>query len=244
MPDFDITLESFAFPDDLDDDKADFRLVVEVCFSRSRSNDGEELVVARAVLPSLDAFWECDKGRKNKVNYVRALDNEGNALPSINMEDIAKPDRLLRVVNATKFHFIRVTVLDVKRKSAWDKVKDVLGGIVGATVSILTRNMSSTVTRIDGVETEHEPRKAYGEFADDLQSMLMTKAAGGEDEHTLLFQRSAIIEKNPPTTIEKYGYNVKFKIEAAAAGVYPSAMPTTTSRTAGSKPTKKNPGKA
>lgn len=211
MPDCDITLDGFEFPDSLGNDKANFRLVVEIWFSRSTEGTGEELVLVRSTIPSMDTFWECDTGKKDEVNYVRKHGESG-----IDIEKIAKPDRLLRV-DATKFHFIRVTVHDVNRRDAWDRVKAVLEGIVRPVIGILTHRMPSATKEENGRVTEHEPRKVYGELADDLQSMLANKAAGGKDKSAILFQRTVEIEDATPS-IKAYDYDVRFKIEAATTG--------------------------
>ena len=55
---YEITLTGFKFPKNLDNDKANFRFVVDLRFV----NDESRFTTEHAVMPSLDTFWECDQG--------------------------------------------------------------------------------------------------------------------------------------------------------------------------------------
>ena len=67
MKTFELTLTKFLFPKDLSNSKANFRFVVDLRFI----NEKGKFATEHAVMPSLDTFWECDTGRKDRPNYVR-----------------------------------------------------------------------------------------------------------------------------------------------------------------------------
>ena len=67
LHDYEITLDEFRFPARLPGRKANFRLIVELRYQNKRGDFDTE----SAVLPGLDAFWECQPGAHAKENFVR-----------------------------------------------------------------------------------------------------------------------------------------------------------------------------
>ena len=131
---FELTLQQFLFPNDLPNDKANFRFVVDLRYIAEKCRFTTE----HAVMPSLDTFWECDTGRKDAPNYVRKHDGgNGKPLPEFDFDDKHKIDhwdRLILHVKGESLHSIQFKVIDVNRKDAWDKVKPFLKGIVEAVI--------------------------------------------------------------------------------------------------------------
>ncbi len=184
MPLYEFTLTDFLFPADLPNNKANFRFVVDLRFIDHRSQFATE----HAVMPSLDTFWECDTEREGKPNYVRGTGEEELRIakgPSsrcgrFEIDAIDDWDRLILLVRGKSIHSIQFKVFDVDRRDAWDKIKDFLGGIVEAVIG-----------RIKGAIPENLPLhlpESLGGAADDLQSFLLKKIAGGD---AVLFRGSA-----------------------------------------------------
>ena len=177
MPLFEFTLTGFKFPKNLDNDKANFRFVVDLRFI----NDESRFTTEHAVMPSLDTFWECDQGGEGKPNYVRGED--AGDYGQFNMNDngpIDEWDRLILHVKGKSVHSIQFKVIDVNRRDAWDKVKDFLGGIIEAVIG-----------QIKDVIPQDLPLSLPGSLggaADDLHSFLLKKLAGGDN---VLFRGSA-----------------------------------------------------
>ena len=176
VPLYEFTLTDFLFPADLPDNKANFRFVVDLRFINHRSQFATE----HAVMPSLDTFWECDTGRSDKPNYVRGdgeeelrlVEGSTSRCSRFEMNAIDDWDTLILLVRGKSIHSIQFKVFDVDRKDAWDKIKDFLTGIVEAVIG-----------KIRGAIPENLPLhlpESLGGAADDLQSFLLKKIAGGD----------------------------------------------------------------
>ena len=211
MPLFEFTLKEFHFPKKLSNNRANFRFVVDLRFI----NDKGQFTTEHAVMPSLDTFWECDTGKADKPNYVRGDDvkPDGNSYGQFNMDAIDEWDRLILYVKGESVHSIQFKVIDVNRKDAWDKVKNFLGGIVEAVIG-----------KIKGViPTESLPASllsgSLGGAADDVQSFLLKKLAGGDD---ILFRGSADLKtpKNRKTTDFKVPQNLNDRRARGTEGNY------------------------
>ena len=170
---FELTLEKFLFPINLPNNKANFRFVADLRFT----NDQGEFTTEHAVMPSLDTFWECDKSRADKPNYVRGDDQNPAPADAIakfsqfNMAAIDDWDRLILHVKGQSVHSIQFKVIDVDRKDAWDKVKNFLGGIVETVIG----KVKSVIPQ----DFPLFPPGSLGGAADDMQSFLLKKLAGG-----------------------------------------------------------------
>lgn len=179
MPHIELHLTSFRFPDSLPNGNANFRFIVDLRFINAK----EQFVTEHAVMPSLDTFWECDLKRSDKPNYVRSQDE-----PSFNMRRIDKWDRLILGVKGRSLHSIQFKVIDVDRKDAWDTIKSFLGGIVEA---LLGKAKGAVAQGLPGSITE-----SLGTAADDMQSFLLKKLAGGDK---VLFKGSALLHEQTGT---------------------------------------------
>ena len=168
MANFQLDLTGFEFPRKLPKDSANFRFIVDL---RYIDEEGE-FVTEHAVMPSLDTFWECAPDKPEAPNYVRA-DDDGieTKLAKFDMKKIDEWDRLILHVQGKSLHSIQFKVIDVDRKDAWDTVKNVLGKIaetvIGKASGFILKQGSSF-------------HKATGAAADDVQSFLLKKLAGGD----------------------------------------------------------------
>ena len=175
---FKIDLAGFEFPKDLPNDKANFRFVVDLRYT----NEKGQFTTEHAVMPSLDTFWECDRSRSDKPNYVRKDESESSPGKfDMNPNRIDAWDKLVLLVNGQSVHSIQFKVFDVNRRDAWDKVKDFLRGAVEAVIGKLKGPIPADLPV--GLS------ESLGGAADDVQSFLLKKLAGGDN---LLFRGSTV----------------------------------------------------
>ncbi|MCI0413812.1 hypothetical protein L0222_13550 [bacterium] len=165
MPTFELTLSAFKFPKDLDNNKANFRLIAEL---RYVAGDGT-LATTQAILPGLDTYWECDRNRQKESNYVRGKD-EGS-WGTIDIGRVDAWDRLIFLLPASKLHSLQFKIFDVNRTDGWDKI----------------RNALSSITEAIFEEAKKLLPGMFGSAPDDVKSFLLKKWAGGDD---LLFKGS------------------------------------------------------
>ena len=178
MPTFTVKLKNFDFPEKLDDKKANFRFILDVRYIA----EGGDCVVEHVVMPSLDTFWECDKGRSDKPNYVR------DAMRScFKMDRIDAWDRLAIRLTCKKVDSIQVKVIDVDRADVFDKLKGAMQGVLQAAIGTLRTRIASS--NHIGVDLPTSARQSLGSAADDVEALVLKKLAGGND---VLFRGSAI----------------------------------------------------
>lgn len=204
---FELTLTGFQFPKELPNNRANFRFVVDLRFI----NDKDRFTTEHAVMPSLDTFWECDTEKKDAPNYVRKHDVDQKALPRFDFEGdenkIDPWDRLILMLKGKSLHSIQFKVFDVDRKDAWDKVKNFLGGMVEAFFG-----------RIKGIIPGNLPlslSESMGGAADDVQSFLLKKLAGGDK---VLFRGSRKFTDKDLKDLIADGDPKKFKIRGHGTG--------------------------
>lgn len=188
MTKFKLDLTGFEFPKELPNNKANFRFIVDLRFF----DEDDRFDTENAVMPSFETFWECDPSRHDKPNYVRGgtKDKPENKFVFKKSGEIKKGvddkkgvdewDRLILHVEGKSLHSIQFKVIDVDRKDAWDAVKNVLGKIAEVVIG---------KARAFILKQKDMPfRGAMGAAADDVQSFLLMKLAGGDQ---VLFKGSA-----------------------------------------------------
>ena len=145
-----ITLDSFQFPEDLDNDHANFRIAVGLRYVDKNNN----LVTAHSVVPSPSTYWECDTDKKEKKDprYVRAEDGS-----NLDMTKVGPWGRFMFRVIARELKHIKFEVYDVNRQGAWDTFKSVFekipaafSGVLGPALPIINEVVSSAVTVSSG----------------------------------------------------------------------------------------------
>jgi len=171
MSTYELTLQAFRFPKDLENHKANFRFVVDL-----RYLDAEgAFATAQAILPGLDTFWECDKGRTREPNFVRGND-EAN-WGTFDMNHVDPWDKLIFMLPASKLHSIQFKVFDVNRTDGWDKIKSALSSIGDSLLGEL-KNVAPAM---------------FGNATDDIKSYLLKKWAGGD---SILYKQSVTFPGN------------------------------------------------
>ncbi|MYA76437.1 MAG: hypothetical protein F4Y17_02245 [Gemmatimonadetes bacterium] len=209
---FTITLDEFLFPSDLDNSKANFRFVVDLRYL----NEEGKFATEHAVMPSLDTFWECDTGKKDKPNYVRlpaaegAGDKDGTAVQTetcarcqrdmeysvLDSGKIDEWDKLVLKVRGEELHAIQIKVIDVDRKDAWDEVKSVIGGVAQVLVGAVNRILGLSLGPASEDAAGALPKAAVvpdslGGAADDVRSFTLKRLAGGDD---VLYRGSSTLD--------------------------------------------------
>lgn len=141
---YSVEITRFRFPDDLDDDKANFRLQVTL---RYRDHDGE-YGIHTVVLPGFNLYWECskEKNKENKVkpdfHLVRKENEQGVYEPEVDFEKAGAWGKLFRL-KAEELYELRVSVFDVDRQGWLDK----LGGVFSDVIN----NVVKTVPTMSGI---------------------------------------------------------------------------------------------
>lgn len=203
MPTFTVKLKNFDFPEDLDDKKANFRFIIDVRYVTV----GGDFVVEHVVMPSLDTFWECDKGRSDKPNYVRDRDTS-----CFDMDQIDAWDHLAIRLTCKKVDSMQVKVIDVDRVDVFDKLKEAMQGVLQVAIGTLRTRIASS--NPIGVDLPASTRQSLGSAADDVEALVLKKLAGGND---VLFRGSAIPEHNTVTITgkgTKGTYTIAFEVVA------------------------------
>lgn len=211
-----LNLSTFEFPPSLPNNRANFRLVVDVRYLNARGDFKTET----AVLPGLESFLECDPGRRGTPEFVRLAKEDGSKSkskksafhPAVDVDRVDPWSRLAFMGRVQRIEQVRVKVLDVDRKTFVDDLTDGLGRI---TEAVLT-DSEDTITDIGVVGS------VIGSAADDLRSVVMRRLAGDD---RLLFQGSGqpkrgkiTIEGNGLVKADKYGaYRVVFSLSEKPA---------------------------
>jgi hypothetical protein len=190
MPTYELTLQTFRFPKDLENHKANFRFVVDL---RYLDADGV-FATTQAILPGLDTFWECDKGRSREPNFVRGNDEGNWATFDMNRVDVW--DKLILMLPASKLHSIQFKVFDVNRTDGWDKIKNVLSSIGDSLFG----------------ELKSVAPSMFGNATDDIKSYLLKKWAGGD---TILYKQSLTFLENAVGLHKTSGpYEIHFSVKS------------------------------
>lgn len=199
-----LRLAGFEFPPDLSNDKANFRFKVDVRYLDRRGRPA----TATAVLPSFDAYWECDPRKRDRPHYVRA--SRGSRF---DMSRIDAWDRVVLLLEAERLHSARVEVYDVDRKDAWDTVQGFLREVVPALLGQGRRQLPSAgPLRLSATS---------GVAAEDLEAWLIRRLAAQQGDK-LLFAGSADLGRfaegeGPPAepetvTVTRDGYGVELEV--------------------------------
>ena len=205
-----LSLTGFDFPAQLSNSRANFRFLVDLRYVAAEGTFSTE----QAVMPSLDTFWECDTGKKDKPNYVRA-----SGSPSFDFEStppkIDPWDRLILVVKCLRLHSVQFKVIDVDRADAWDRVKSFLGGVIQAVVGRAKDQIPVSTPLSDSL----------GTAVDDIQSFLLKRLAGGD---RVLFRGSYTFDQTPDSdslVVEGQGTKGHYRISFACTDLDESLLP-------------------
>ena len=134
MASYALELEKFEFPNDLDPDNANFRVVVDFqCV-----DEKDQPRTASRILPGADSYWECDPEEKKDRKYrgLASVTDKGHA--DYGKTSIPEFERYLFPLNISKPFSIKVTIFDVDREDWHEKLFDKLSLFVpGASKDLL-----------------------------------------------------------------------------------------------------------
>ena len=194
---WEIGLTGFRFPTKLPPKRANYRIVVDLRYVTKRGDHTTE----HAVLPGLDRWWECDRERKDGIDFVRGPDV--GQFATLDMSAVDDWDRLILLVRGDAIHSIQFKVFDVNRPGTLDRIRRGLGEVLG---SLIGRARSS-LPDVAGVFSD-----SLGSAATDLESALITRVAGAD---RLLFRGSARIPEPGEYVVEGVGEKGPYRIDFA-----------------------------
>lgn len=172
-----IDLTDFEFPEGLPNDRANFRLTVDLRYVDRRGR----FATKQVVMPGLDTFWECDTGKIDDPRFVRQAGDGDGWDHRFNMDLVDPWQRLVVIVQAQSLLALQVKVWDVDRDNWKDALAEVLGGALEAVVG---RGPDLAEARVPEFL-----RDSVGEAGDDAKALALSLlAAGAGIEHALLFR--------------------------------------------------------
>ena len=193
---YSVEITKFKFPDDLEDDKANFRLQVAL---RHKDQNGE-YGIHTVVLPGFDLYWECSKEENKKKEFkpdrhlVRKENGQGGYEPEVDFEKAGAWGKLFRF-HASELYELRVTVFDVDRQGWLDKLGNAFEGVFNKVVS--------NVPTMSGI---------LKPIVDETAAFIGQKIS---DDDKILIVHSSEYEKdednNGHWSIEYAGYELKFE---------------------------------
>lgn len=204
MPTYELTLEGFDFPEDLEESRSSFRFLFD--FRYYDPNGGYS--TTHAVLPGLDTYWECEKGHRDKPNFVRPDDLS----PRFDMKRIDIWDRLIIRLRAKDLHSLQIKVIDVEKGGGLlDKVKEYAGPLLQSYLGVVRPQAA----RIIG-EAPAFTQGVLGDAASDVEALALAKLAGMKGVEFLLFKGGMRREDMPPEggdfTVEGRGHKGEYRI--------------------------------
>jgi len=184
---FELTLQGFSFPDELPNNRANFRFVVDL-----RLIQGGKFKTETVIMPGFDTWWECDLRKRRQPEYVRQAGG-----PAFNMKRIDDWERLVLLTKAEALHSLQVKVFDVDRPGFWDN----LGGAFSRVVQTALGRARDALPVAD-LATE-----GFGLVEEDLRSTVAKRLAGGDK---LLFRGSKVLKKSGDFSIRGAGVDGEY----------------------------------
>lgn len=187
MATIEITLTDLTFPSKLDDKYCKFRPLVSIRYRDS----GDKIMYAREALPGLGKrdYWECEKGNKNKPEYVR---NEALHKVDMNKLDVTRRQIALNDLDLKKLELLVVEIFDVDVSGFWDKLrKELLKVLPVAVAPFIPAALPLTLMTI-----KEAFEKGTDKQVTDLQKSVIDKAMGREDG----VARSLWVQSKPLTS--------------------------------------------
>lgn len=182
-----LTVNDFTFPADLKDKYAAFRLVVTLRYSDSA---GKLIDVMEVVPGAGDAdYWECEKGNKNKPNYVR---DPSSPRIDTSKVSVSRREAIFSDLDLQTLERVTVKIYDVEKDGKWDKIareaiKIAFGvglEMLSAGTALTVGNALSVVKKAKAAERS-EVEKAFRDLID-------ARAKAGKTR--LLWEHSADVE--------------------------------------------------
>lgn len=182
-------LTEFTFPAGLSDSKANFRMQVDV-----RYTSGDDVEVDTVILPGVDVYWECSKGRNKKGGengegagmLVRKTGQSSEWPSELDMQKAGPWGTRFRL-SADELHELRVVVFDVNRQDWVEKMT----GFVKEAFSVLSGAVPKKLKPfVDEAATSVGKRMARGD-----DKILVTMSATRDDDNRWVMSRNGFTVK-------------------------------------------------
>ncbi|HEY0319873.1 MAG TPA: hypothetical protein VGC66_02775 [Pyrinomonadaceae bacterium] len=213
MATIDIVLTDLTFPLKLEDKYCKFRPLISVRYRDSQGN----INYAREALPGLGNrdYYECEKGNKNKDNYVRSATD-----PKVDMDkvDISQREIIFNGLDIKSIERVEIELFDIDIKVGWEKVlQTTLKMLPANALQFINPALPVTLTLVKGAL-----EKATGKNVADLEKDLINKAIGKEDGAARsIWVRSQDLTSPPPQTLTLTGpgtqgnYSISLKMDVS-----------------------------
>jgi hypothetical protein len=204
MPTFELTLEGFEFPENLEESRSTFRFLVDIRYLDTNN----KFATAHAVLPGLDTHWECEKGHKDRPNFVRPDDLS----PKFDMDKIDIWDKLIIRLRAKDLDSLQVKVIDIEKGGGLlDKIKEYASPLIQSFIGTVRPQVTKAKEAVPIFAQD-----VLGDAISDIESLALSKLAGMRGEEFLLFKRGKrrkdIPQAGGPFLIEGRGHKGNYRI--------------------------------
>ena len=191
MATVDITVTDLTFPANLEDKYCKFRPLISVRYKDSQGKTS----YAREALPGLGPrdYWECEKGNKNKDNFVR---HDTLPMVDVNKLDVSQREVIFNDLDVKTFERIELEIFDIDIKTGWEKI--VQTGLKMLPQDALVLINPSLPVTLNIVKAAVE--KSTGKKVDDLEKSLLNKLIGREDGAARSIWVHSQDLTNPPTS--------------------------------------------
>ena len=201
MATIDVTLTDLIFPATLKDAFCKFRPLISIRYRDS----SDRIMFAREALPGLEKhdYWECEKGNKNKPEYVR--DDAGHRLDT-NKVDVSKREVIFNDLDIKKLERVEVEIFDIDVSGFWDKLRvEVLKVVPVAAAAFIPATLPLSLMLL---KTAVE--QGTGKKVTDLEKGLIDKAMGKADGAARsIWVHSQPLASDPKQTINITGAGVQ-----------------------------------
>jgi hypothetical protein len=213
MDTINVTLTDLTFPAKLEDKFCKFRPLISIKYTDSN----DKIMFAREALPGLGKrdYWECEKGNKNKADYVR---HDSEPKVDMNKVGISRREITFSGLDVKKLERVDLELFDVDIKSGFfDTFKDNLLRVLPvAATPFFPATVPITLTLIKAAVEQGTNKKVS-----DLQKSVIEKAIGKEDGAARsIFVQSQDLTSDPKQTVTLTGpgvhgdYSVSLEIAA------------------------------
>lgn len=182
-----LTVTDFTFPADLKDKFAAFRLSVTLRYMDA----DDKLIDVMELLPGAGDkdYWECEKGNKNKPNFVRHP-----TLPKIDTTKVDKAAReaLFAGLKFKSLERVTVKIYDIEKDGKWDKIaRKGLKIAFGVAINMLSAGTAITVGNVlTAIKKSKDADRS--EVEKEFNKMIDDSVKAGRSR--LLWEHSADIE--------------------------------------------------
>jgi hypothetical protein len=196
-----ITVTDLTFPANLEDKFCKFRPLITLRYKDS----ADKTANAREALPGVGPrdYWECEKGNKDKPNYVRHA-----TLPKVDMEKVDVMQRRISFENLDlkTVDSIEIEIFDVDIKTGFEKLAQNI--LKALPADVLLSFVPGVPVSLKLVQTAVE--QATGQTLPGLQKTLIKRLIGVDDGTARsIWAKSKQLADPPPSEVTVAGPGAK-----------------------------------